>query len=163
MSLARGQTADRARDVLPRDLRRLLARHSFEHLSQSRAAGQRRRATVSQKPRLFDNLPAQSQREAQAVAAHRIALFRDDISVRQFTCVTRVGDMIFESFGVRQKEFSVGRADRLRFARASGQSFLIERREAAQVFDGAGQDFQDVVHVFIRIVLAEAETNRAAR
>src|SRR5207253_1705517 len=48
-------------------------------------------------------------------------------------------------------------------AGAFGLSFLVERRETAQVLDGAREDFERVGDLLIGRVLAEAEAYGAAR
>ena len=61
MLLARGQSVERTSDLLPCNPQGVFNQHSFYHQRQHRAAGERRRAAISQKPRGFDSPIAQTQ------------------------------------------------------------------------------------------------------
>ena len=77
----RGQTAERVRNFLSRQLHRIFDLHSFDHLSEHRTAGQRRRATVGEEARSFDATIAKPQAQTQTIAADWVCLFRNSIRV----------------------------------------------------------------------------------
>src|SRR2546423_7445591 len=104
--LARRQPAERAYDLLPRQTLSLFHRHSFDHLGEHRAAGERRGAAVGEESRGLDAPVSQSQTEAQPITADGIGLLGDGCSIRQLADAARVGKMVFESFGVRQGQVS---------------------------------------------------------
>ena len=95
---ARRQTTERIRNFLSRQLHRVRDLHSFDHFSEDRTAGQRRRATVGQKARGFDATITDAQTQAETIAAYGICLFRDRVRVREFAGIARIREMIFESF-----------------------------------------------------------------
>lgn len=102
MLLARGQPVEGAHDVCARQARGVLNQHPFQHLCERGAAGERRRASVSEKSRGFYPSITQAQTEAQAVSADRVGSLGESVGVRQFACAARVRDVVFEDFRVRQ-------------------------------------------------------------
>ena len=100
MSFACGQAAEGARECLPCEPGGIFNRHSFQHRSEHRTAGQSGRAAISQKPRGFDAIIPHMQRETQAVTANGIRFFRDRRSLRQLASVTWIRQMVFEGGGV---------------------------------------------------------------
>jgi len=102
MSFASGQSIKRARDILLCQPPGIFNRQTFDHLSQGRTTGKRRRATVSEKTRGFDATIPQLEAQPQTVAANGIDFFRSYISVRQFTGVARILYVIVEGCGIGQ-------------------------------------------------------------
>lgn len=106
----RRQTAERFGELIPRQLHRLYDRHSFQHFREDRAASQRRRTSISQKPRRLYPVIAKAQTQAQSIATHRVGFFSDGVGVSEFSAVARIGEMIFEEFGIRQLRYYQGLA-----------------------------------------------------
>jgi hypothetical protein len=102
MLLSRGQTAKRADNFLSREFHHVFERHSFDHFGEHGTAGQGRRATVSEESRRFYPALANSQAHPQTIAADWVRLLSYGVSIREFTRVPRIGNMIFECFGVGQ-------------------------------------------------------------
>jgi predicted oxidoreductase (fatty acid repression mutant protein) len=95
---ARRQTTERVGNFFPGQLDRICDFHSFDHFSEHGTAGERGRTTISQETRGFDATVAKPQAQTQTIAADRVRLFRDRVRIRQFAGVTRIRQMIFESF-----------------------------------------------------------------
>src|SRR5215471_15058110 len=91
-----GQSVNRIQNVLPRQLLCLSHAFSLKHLSQCRCAHKSGRTTISEKAGGFNAAVFDAQAQAQAITTDGIGFFADRILVRQFTSVTRVGQMIFE-------------------------------------------------------------------
>lgn len=98
MLLAGGQAAEGAHDLLTRQAGGLFQRHAFQHFDERRAAGQRRRAPVGEETRGLYPFVAQAQSEAQSITADRVGSLGRCVCVRQFSGMTRVGQVVFESF-----------------------------------------------------------------
>lgn len=100
--LARGQTTDCFNQPLTRNLRGLFHSHAFDHFRERGAADECGRATVSEKARGFDASVADTQSELQLIAADWINLLGASVSILQCSGRTRICEMVFESFRVRQ-------------------------------------------------------------
>lgn len=100
MLLTRRQAVESACDLLLSQTQGIRNRHPFYHLRKHGAAGERRRTTVSEKPRGFDAAIAKEQTEPQAITADRVHLFTNGICIREFANVSRVGYVVFEGVGV---------------------------------------------------------------
>ena len=63
----------------------------MKHFRQGRTAGESWWAAIRKKLSGFDRFVTNAQVETKSVAASRIGLFRDRISVREFADIARVG------------------------------------------------------------------------
>ena len=100
VAFARGETVERACELLTRDARGLFGGDAFKHLCKRGAAGERGRAAVGEEARGGDPAAAYTQREPKPVAAGGIGQFGAGVCVCEFAAVARVREMIFESLGV---------------------------------------------------------------
>lgn len=98
MVFARGQTTERVGNFFSRQLHRVCDVHSFDHFSERRTAGERWRATVSEKPRGLDATITNAQAQTQTIAADWVRLLRRGVRIRKFAGIARIRKMIFESF-----------------------------------------------------------------
>jgi hypothetical protein len=90
MTFARGQAIERMFDVQACQASGVFDAETFEHFGQSRATGNRRRTTISEKTHGLYAPFREAQEEMQAVAADWIDTFGDSIGLGQFACVSRV-------------------------------------------------------------------------
>ena len=92
----RGQAADRVEQVGARHVFYFFDSLSVNQLCQNRSANKCRRAAVCEVSRGFDAIVFNDQRESQSIAANRVLLVGDGVRVREFACVARMCEMIFE-------------------------------------------------------------------
>ena len=97
---AGGESAERVCDLRACDARGLCECETFEHGGEGGAAGERRRAAVGEEARGLDAARAEAEREAEAVAADGVRLFGRGVGVLKLARVARVGEVVFEGFGV---------------------------------------------------------------
>ena len=100
-----------------------------------------------------------AQREAQPITANRIGFLTIGVSGCEFTDVTRIGEVIFESFGVQSLEFEEQVSSSA--VHRHWMSNLIERRELSKFINHTLKNLDHVVDIRVRIVFAEAEADRA--
>lgn len=102
MLFAGGQAVEGAGEVVTGEAQGFLNRDFLNHLGERGTAGERRGTAVGEEACGFDAPGAQTQREAETVAADGVGLFGDDegngviVGGGEFADVAGVGEVVFE-------------------------------------------------------------------
>ena len=96
------QPAYRADNFFSRQSSGAFDGHSFQHFRQRRTTRKCGRTAIGEKSRGFNATVTKAQSETQTIAADGIGFLSGRISIREFPSVTRMRDVIFKGFRIRQ-------------------------------------------------------------